>query len=213
MHSLMLSLVLTVALVATSATAYSGSVMAADTSKPAGSGVQSGDSVRAAQRARATRPPRPPRPGTFTSLDSALKMPDSVITLSVRNSEIKNLPPGVAKFVNLESIDLGGCGLTSFPRLLLSCSKLVGINLSDNPIGAVPNDIDTLSNLTSLSLRNTGIKTLPKSIGKCIQLVQIELQGNPLESLPIQELNGLPRLRNFGIGGWDTQERKPRARR
>jgi Leucine-rich repeat (LRR) protein len=124
-----------------------------------------------------------------------------------------SLPAGVAKFVNMESVDLAGCGLTSFPRQLLSCTKLVAINLSDNPIGAVPNEIDTLALLTSFSLRNTGVKTLPKSIGKCSQLVQIELQGNPLESLPIYDLNGLPRLRNLGIGGWDNQDQKPRGRR
>ena len=213
MRSLMLFLVVTVVLVTTSAAAYSRSVMIADSSKSVGTTVQSADTNRATQRARTVRPPRPPRPGTFTSLDSALKMPDSVVSLSVRNSTMTSLPAGVAKFVNMESVDLAGCGLTSFPRQLLSCTKLVAVNLSDNPIGAVPNEIDTLALLTSFSLRNTGVKTLPKSIGKCSQLVQIELQGNPLESLPIYDLNGLPRLRNLGIGGWDNQERKPRGRK
>lgn len=158
---------------------------------------------------RAPRAPRPPSPGTFTSLDSALGMPDSVVVLYLRGKSLTKLPKGVSKFVNLQSIDLGGCGLTAFPRELLSCKQLTSLNLSDNPIGSIPNDIDSLSNLNRLSLRNTGITTLPASIGKCLVLSQIELQGNPLASLPIAEINQLPRLRNFGIGGYVAAPSNP----
>lgn len=156
---------------------------------------------------RTARAPRPPNPGTFASLDSALLMPDSVVVLYLRGKAITKLPKEVARFVNMQSADFGACGLTTFPKELLHCKKLSSLNLSDNPIGSVPNEIDSLGNLNRLSLRNTGITTLPASIGNCKQLLQIDLQGNPLTSLPIGEINRLPRLRNFGIGGYTVQQK------
>lgn len=168
-----------------------------------------GDSTAAKRGARAPRSiraPRPPAPGVFTSLDSALRMPDSVRVLNLRGQSVSKLPPGVAKFKNLVAVDLSSCGLTAFPKELLSCIQITSINLSDNAIGSVPPEIDALQSLTRLSLRNTALTTLPQSIGKCQQLSQLELQGNPLKTLPIAEINRLPRLRSLVIGGWKDAE-------
>ena len=169
------------------------------------------DSTKAdtmSSRARRVRAPRPPRPGIFTSLDSARTMPDSVIYLNLRGKGLTSVQ-GLAAFKNAQVIDLSGNALTSFPQELLKLSKVTSIDLSENAIKTVPAEIGSLTGLTRLTLRNTGISTLPTSIGGCIALTVLDVSGNPLESLPIKELNRLPRLRTLTIGGLKQTDAQP----
>jgi len=165
---------------------------------PAAISQQSDSTARTARR---TRTPRPPRPGVFTSLDSAMTMPDSVLVLSLRGKGLTSIN-GLTAFRNLQVLDLAGNALSAFPLDALKITALVSIDLSDNPIKSVPNEIGTLMGLSRLVLRNTGIKTLPASIGKCTNLTQLDLSRNLLTSLPVVELNLLPNLRTLSIGGF-----------
>ena len=169
------------------------------------------DSTKAdtlSSRARRVRAPRPPRPGIFTSLDSARTMPDSVIYLNLRGKGLTSVQ-GLAAFKNAQVVDLSGNALTSFPQELLKLSKVTSIDLSENAIKTVPVEIGSLTGLTRLTLRNTGIATLPTSIGSCAALAILDVSGNPLESLPIKELNRLPRLRTLTIGGLKQTDAQP----
>lgn len=183
------------------ATAQNRSVAVDSTRKGAPAGAVA-DTSKSGARQRQPRAPRPPRPGVFTSLDSALRMPDSVIFLSLRGKITGKLPAGVAQFKNMVSIDLSSCGLTQFPKELLACSQLSSIILSDNPIKVLPPEIGQLDNLSRLVLRNTGITTVPASLQNCKGLSALDVSQNPLVALPIKELNGLPRLKEINLGGY-----------
>lgn len=174
-----------------------------------GSATRTDSTSNAADPKQRQRRVRSVPKGQFTSLDSALTKPDSVVTLLLRGQIIKKLPAAIKGLKNLTTLDLSGCGLTEFPVEVLACPLLSTLNLGDNPIPDVPRNIDSLKNLTRLSLRNTKVTTLPASIGKCGQLTQLELSGSPIQSLPIAELNKLPRLRSIGLGGWKDPDPKP----
>ena len=169
------------------------------------------DTTAARSRVRPARAPRVPPPGIFTSLDSAMRMPDSVKYLNLRGQKIAKLPANMGLLKNLMSIDMGGCGLTSFPKEILACPQLATLNLNDNQIKVLPPEIDQLSKLTRLSLHNTGITGLPATIGKCQLLATLDLSQNPLVSLPVKELNTLPRLRSLTIGGFKEPEAAAKA--
>ena len=169
------------------------------------------DTTAARARVRPARAPRVPPPGVFTSLDSAMRMPDSVRYLNLRGQKIAKLPVNMGLLKNVVSIDLGDCGLTAFPKEVLACSQLSVLSLDGNVIKVVPPEIGQLTGLTRLLLRNTGISTIPPSIGKCQLLSTLDVSQNPLTSLPVQELNLLPRLRSLTIGGYKP-EAPPSAR-
>lgn len=152
-------------------------------------------------RVRRQRLPRVPRPGIFTSLDSARTMPDSVVALILRGKGLTTVT-GLAAFKNLQSLDLGSNALTVFPADITKLPKLLTLDLSDNPIKSIPAEIGSLTMLSRLNLRNTSISTLPPSIGKCVALSSLDVSKNPLVTLPIKELNQLPILRQFLIGGY-----------
>lgn len=168
--------------------------------------VKKADTAAARSRVRPARAPRVPPPGIFTSLDSALRMPDSVRYLNLRGQKIKKFPASLGLFKNMVSIDLSECGLTAFPKEVLACSMLATLNLNNNQITVLPPEIDQLSKLTRLSLHNTGITGLPATIGKCQLLSTLDISQNPLASLPVKELNTLPRLRSLTIGGFKEPE-------
>ncbi len=156
-------------------------------------------------RARRMRAARQPRPGVFTSLDSARTMPDSVLVLLLRGKGLTALT-GLASFKNLQVLDAAGNNLAAFPVDVLTLPKLTSLDLSDNPLKSIPAEIGSLKTLSRLNLRNTSISTLPPSIGACVALSSLDVSRNPLVSLPIKELNQLPLIRQFQIGGFKPEE-------
>lgn len=172
----------------------------AQTTGPRPGGADSVRSDTSSFRSRRLRTPRPPRPGIFTSLDSARSMPDSVIVLNLRGKGLTTIT-GLAAFKNLTVLDLADNALGAFPAEALKLTKLTTLDLSNNPIKAVPPEIGSATGLVRLNLRNTGITTVPASIAKCTMLTGLDVSKNPLASLPIKELNMLPRLKTITIGG------------
>ncbi|MFM8770774.1 MAG: leucine-rich repeat domain-containing protein [Candidatus Kapaibacterium sp.] len=163
-------------------------------------GVDSVRSDTSSFRSRRLRGPRPPRPGIFTSLDSARSMPDSVVVLNLRGKGLTTIT-GLGAFKNLTVLDLADNALGAFPAEALKLSKLVALDLSNNPIKYVPPEIGSLTGLVRLNLRNTGIASVPSTIAKCTMLTGLDVSKNPLTSLPIKELNMLPRLKTITLGG------------
>lgn len=197
----MLTRIPSLVIAATAVLAFTHATAQTDTAS-----VKKADTAAARSRVRPARAPRVPPPGVFTSLDSALRMPDSVKYLNLRKQQIVKLPVNIGLLKNVTSIDLGECGLTAFPKEVLACSQLATLNLEGNPLKSVPPEISQLSGLIRLYLKNTGITGLPATIGKCQLLSTLDISQNPLASLPVKELNTLPRLRSLTIGGFKEPE-------
>jgi Leucine-rich repeat (LRR) protein len=114
----------------------------------------------------------------FTSLDEALKSPDKVYHLNLREKGIKQIPPEIGKLVNLRSLDL-----------------------SYNPFLKLPPQFGQLKNLEKLTLRCTRLPGLPEVIAQCSNLKILDYGGNmdcehPVR-LPRADFSVLGRLKNL----------------
>lgn len=162
---------------------------------------QTADSTQTPTTKNRERKARPLPKGYFTSLDSALAQPDSVLSLVLSGKGLSELPQGVEKMKRLAMIELSGNAFTTIPKVLFTLPELGVIMMNQNQITTVPNEIGNLKKLSRISLRDNKISSLPVAIGQCTELTQIDLHNNPLTTLPVKELTVLKKLRTIGIGG------------
>lgn len=74
----------------------------------------------------------------YSSLEEALKTPDSVYILSLNNIKLNRLPEEFVQFTNLASLNLSGNKLSDLPDNLIQLKKLVEIDLSNNKFNTLP---------------------------------------------------------------------------
>lgn len=111
----------------------------------------------------------------YTSIEEALKSPDTVYKLSLRKQHLKSFPIEIFKFKNLQYLDI-----------------------SKNSIKELPDSIDALVYLQYLTCSKTGLEILPKQIGKLVNLIYLNLNQNDLEVIPPQ-LGNLQKLQTLDL--------------
>ena len=115
------------------------------------------------------------------NLDSAIKYPDKVHHLQLRNYDITRLPNEVAKFSKIEEIQLLWC---------------YNFDWAD-----VFNKLSKLSSLRTLEIKDYNRNTLPKEISKLKSLKKFIIQSDSsLTSIPY-EIFMLDSLQNLSISG------------
>lgn len=118
----------------------------------------------------------------FTSIPEALKHPEQVIKLELRKKRLKEFPPEIFQFPNLQYLDL-----------------------SKNNISELPEEIGTLKNLQYFAISRNGLEELPHQIGDLINLYYLEANNNDLTSLPT-EIGKLEKLRNLDLWSNDVDK-------
>ena len=157
--------------------------------------------------------------GAFDSLEKALRAPAKVRRLAIQGGEdpeIKHLPPGLGRLVNLEALELACLEkLEDLPEELGRLQKLEELVI-DNGNGcsmnvALPRSVGRLANLRVLRLygaldgrdvgaeepaRNAPSKPLPDTLAELQRLEELDLGRNGLRSVPAQvaSLRGLKKL-------------------
>jgi Leucine-rich repeat (LRR) protein len=111
----------------------------------------------------------------FDNLDEALKSPDKVKVLILRNQEIDSLPETIGAMVNLQVL-----------------------NVAHNHLKALPMSIGDLRNLEELLVDNNELSKLPVTIGNLKKLKVVNLCNNHFEALPL-ELYGLDSLNKLNL--------------
>src|SRR4028118_2077699 len=100
---------------------------------------------------------------------------EKLIELDLRGLELKELPPQIAKCMQLETLLLGAGyinnewlknKLTKFPDTVLGLTHLKKLDLSYNQITKIPKQVQQLSNLTKLWLSNNQIIQIPEQLGQ-----------------------------------------------
>jgi Leucine-rich repeat (LRR) protein len=87
-----------------------------------------------------------------------------IIGDSIRH--VKELPKEFGNLNNLEVLDLGRNGLTTFPPQLASLTNLKVLKLAYNEIAIIPSSISQLKNLQMLELSSNGRIELPNSLSE-----------------------------------------------
>ena len=157
--------------------------------------------------------------GAFDSLEKALRAPEGVRRLAIQageDPEMKHLPPGLGKLVNLEALELACLEkLEDLPEELGQLQRLRELVI-DNGNGcsmnvALPRSVGRLAGLRVLRLygaldgrdvgseeaaRNAQSKLLPDTLADLQQLEELDLGRNGITSVPKQvaSLRGLKRL-------------------
>jgi Leucine-rich repeat (LRR) protein len=156
---------------------------------------------------------------TFTSIEEALKNPNSVIRLDLSDQQIDFSLKSLREFKNMEFLSLKNDHLEQLPMEILELEKLKVLDLSGNDFSELPEDfkrlknleelylndekklnvkqtIDVLSempNLKSLHLENDHITEFPENIFKLKKLEYLYLNDNELHEIPqsIEKMNQL----------------------
>ncbi|MRX65066.1 leucine-rich repeat domain-containing protein [Maribacter luteus] len=141
--------------------------------------------------------------GTITvyfSLEEALKNPESVKGLQLRDQGLNELPKEIGQLVNLQYLRVHHNNLTTIPEFIISLPKLRVLEIGGNHLGQLPEDLGAMTQLEYLGLKANGLLTLPESIGNLTHLKILDLDFNPLEYLPesIKNLTGLKRMHTTG---------------
>jgi hypothetical protein len=157
--------------------------------------------------------------GRFESLESALRSPERVrrLVLGGEDPEVRRLPPGIGKLVNLESMELACLEkLEALPEEIGSLRKLRELVI-DNGNGCamnvtLPRSVGRLDGLRVLRLygaldgrevgsddaaRAARSKELPDTLARLQKLEELDLGRNGIRSVPalVAGLRGLKRLK------------------
>ena len=120
----------------------------------------------------------------YTSLEEALAAPrDSVYSLKLK-ARLKEVPPEVFSFPNLQWLDLSKNRLKEIPAgigLLKNLKKLI---LFKNRIETLPPQIGELESLQELIINQNELVTLPEEIGNLKNLRYLDMWSNNITRLP-----------------------------
>jgi Leucine-rich repeat (LRR) protein len=156
--------------------------------------------------------------GVFDNFEQALRTPEKVkrLVFQTENPEMKHLPPGLGKFVNLEALELSCLEkLEDLPEEIGQLRKLQEL-IIDNGNGcqmnvSLPRSIGQLTNLRVLRLygaldareigseasaRRVQSKRLPDTLANLQKLEELDLGRNGIRTVPAQvaSLHGLKKL-------------------
>lgn len=130
----------------------------------------------------------------FTSLEEALKNPEQVVKLELRKKRLKNIPPEVFQFPNLQYLDLSKNSIAEIPADIAKLKNLQYFSIARNHLVELPPQIGELSNLYYLNANNNDLVAITASIGKLQQLRNFDLWSNNIERFP-DELQGMKSLK------------------
>ena len=136
--------------------------------------------------------------------------PSSLESLAINSCVLQRLDSRILKLRHLNTLDLSGNKLATFPDSLdtlenLRCldlshnqiqfvpgcitrgacaERLRIVDLSSNQITYIPRRIQTMRNLNSLKLNSNNLASIPHSFGSMKELRRLELSNNHLMCLP-----------------------------
>lgn len=135
----------------------------------------------------------------FTDLQEALRNPERVHHLSLRNQNLRKVPTEVLRLVNLRSLDLSENKIRNLKGVSFApLSHLQYLELADNQLSEIPEAfIDDLNpaELEVFNLSGNGLRSLPESINKLRFLEELLLADNKLLELPPLRLKFLKLIR------------------
>ncbi|WP_081415717.1 leucine-rich repeat domain-containing protein [Aquimarina latercula] len=120
----------------------------------------------------------------YYSLEEALKNPEKVRGLQIRDKGLEKIPNDIVKLVNLEYLRLHHNKFEKIPDFIFKMKTIKVLEIGGNRLNVIPEEIGQMTGLEYLGLKANGLTTLPKSIGNLTNLKYLDLDFNPLITLP-----------------------------
>uniref|UniRef100_A0A0B7BKI7 PDZ domain-containing protein n=2 Tax=Arion vulgaris TaxID=1028688 RepID=A0A0B7BKI7_9EUPU len=129
--------------------------------------------------------------------------------LSLSDNEIGRLPEEICNFVNLMELDVSKNEIFEIPDKIKLCKNLQALDFSSNPLTkGLPDGLLQLRNLTQLGLNDVALQRLPYDIASLTSLASLELRDNMLKILP-QSISFLIKLKILDLGSNDLETLPP----
>ncbi len=107
------------------------------------------------------------------------KEPSTLQELTIKNKpKILSLPILIGRFENLVSLSLENNGLNDLPWSMLYLTSLEKLDLSRNKFQHIPKIVGYLVELRELNFRNNSLVTLPTELLKLVKLKKLDLTDN-----------------------------------
>lgn len=135
---------------------------------------------------------------TYRKLDRALAEPEKVYRLDLSGQKLKEIPPEVFQFTNLNALDLSGNKIKDVPEELKNLKYMQELRLSRNKLTEVPKSLCHLVHLKRLDMSRNALEALPTCIGALTELISLDLWDNDLAEFP-EELAELDALRYMDL--------------
>ena len=134
----------------------------------------------------------------YTTLEEALEAnKDSVFSLKLKD-RLKEIPPEVFQFPNLQWLDLSKNRLKEISPKIGLLKKLKKLILEKNKIESLPAEIGELEDLRELIINRNELETLPDEIGNLKKLRYIDMWSNNITGLP-QTMEGMFALQEVDL--------------
>lgn len=130
----------------------------------------------------------------YTTLEDALKNPDTVYRLDLKRSKLKTLPKEIFLLKNLQELNLSKNQLIELPEEIGELINLQLLDISSNDLQSLPASIGKLKKLKKISAGRNEIIAIPAQIGELENLEILDLWDNNLSEFP-DEMGKLKKLR------------------
>ena len=120
----------------------------------------------------------------FTSMATALKVPENVYVLKLSKNKLKELPKEVGQLKNLRVLVLSKNALTTLPKEVALLTYLQIVDLSKNKIEIFPESLTACKALKKLILNQNPITALPYDIKNLTELEYLDLWGTEMSIFP-----------------------------
>jgi Leucine-rich repeat (LRR) protein len=88
--------------------------------------------------------------------------------------------PTIEEFINLTTLDLSGCGMTTIPLELCKLINLEELRLKENSLSSFPIEFFNLTNLKHLDMRKNKIEEIPAEFSRLQNLTWLSFVGNKI---------------------------------
>ena len=119
--------------------------------------------------------------------------------------EVTELPETLDQLVNLDTLSLDGCGLTSLPECISNLLELRRLYCCRNKLKTLPEGLRNCTKLEELCIDENGIRSLPDIFENMSEFNLLEAQGNKLKNLP-SSLRHRPNLKIVDLTGNRVQK-------
>lgn len=126
--------------------------------------------------------------------------PDTIYGISFRKMKLDSLPEELAKFKNLQSLDVSFNKLKSLPAFLANFTRLEEIDFSKNKFTNFPEVVTDISSLKKISFNRNGIAQISEKVSSLRKLEYLDFWDNPIARFP-EAFAELPNLKTIHAEG------------
>ena len=144
---------------------------------------------------------------SYTDMNDAIRHKDKVLRIEFENRGWTSLPAEMAKLTKLESVNLLGNNIDTFPPMLAQMKNVFYLSLCSNKMKYIGPEIGEMTDLRVLIINKNQLRSLPKEIGNLENLMYLDIGENPIDSLP-EEIKNLTKLQELYIDNWQPSSKR-----